>query len=161
MVFTPKGKTNIWVIGLLEVLWKVAEAVIDTRNKTVVQNPLSCMGFAQGRGGGRRYRSQTSTGVGKCGPRPSIANNFDQNISYNNIYQRRRLQTLVWYRMGPKLQGLLAAFWDLQEVVTQQNGFHGPQLLATRGTSQGVLAYSTLLYMALDTVVRHWLSLIL
>ena len=61
--------------------------------------------------------------------------------------------------MGPKLWCLLVEFWERQEVVTFQNGLHGPQFLVTRGTTQGVLDSTTLFNVAVESVVRHCLSL--
>ena len=37
LVLIPKGRANTWVIWMLEVLWKVVEAIIDTRIKMVVK----------------------------------------------------------------------------------------------------------------------------
>ena len=37
LVLIPKGNTDKWGIGLLEVLWKVVEAIVDNQIKTVVK----------------------------------------------------------------------------------------------------------------------------
>ena len=50
LVLIQKLKTDTWVIGLLEVVWKVVEVVIDTRIKTVVQFHNFLHGFCAGRG---------------------------------------------------------------------------------------------------------------
>ena len=47
--------------------------------------------------------------------------------TYDNLDWGRLLQTIEGYGAGPKLQGLLAELWTRQQVVTCQNGFHGPQ----------------------------------
>ena len=60
-----------------------------------------------------------------------------------------------------KLLCFLVEFWERQEVVTYQNGLHGPQFLVTRGTTQEVLDSHTLFNVALDRVVRHCLALTL
>ena len=54
---------------------------------------------------------------------------------YDNMDHGKPLQILEGYRMGLKIRGLLGEFWSLQEVVTPQNRFQGPQLQATRGTT--------------------------
>ena len=84
---------------------------------------------------------------------------IDIRKAYYNLYQGRLLQTLAGYGEGQKLWGLLAEFWTRQEVVTLQNGFRGPQLLVTRGTTQGIMAPFTLSNMEVNSVVHHWLSL--
>ena len=52
IVLIQKLKTDTWVIGLLEVVWKVVEVVIDTRIKTVVQLHNVLHVFFAGRGTG-------------------------------------------------------------------------------------------------------------
>ena len=52
MVLTPKGNADTRGIGLLEVIWKVAETVIDTRIKAVVQFHDVLHGFHAWRGMG-------------------------------------------------------------------------------------------------------------
>ena len=37
LVMTPKDNSGVWGVGLLEVVCKLVEAVIDTRINTVVQ----------------------------------------------------------------------------------------------------------------------------
>ena len=37
MVIIKKVNTDTWGIGMIEVVWKVGQAVIDTRIKLVVQ----------------------------------------------------------------------------------------------------------------------------
>ena len=50
LVLNPKGNADTWGIGILEVVWKVVEAVIDTWIKSVVQfyDVMHC--FCAGRG---------------------------------------------------------------------------------------------------------------
>ena len=57
------------------------------------------------------------------------------------------------------MRGLLDIFWKNQEVVTRQNIYHGPYFRATRSTTQGEVALQTLLNVAVNSVVCHWISL--
>ena len=70
------------------------------------------------------------------------------------------LHTMVGYRSGPKMRGLLEYCWSRQEVVTRQNVFCGPQFQAAQGTTQVLMSSPTLFNVEVDSVVRHWLSLI-
>ena len=79
--------------------------------------------------------------------------------AYGNIDHGRILQTPERYGEGPKLWVLLEEFWSHQEVFTSQNGFHGPQFRATRGTTQWGVGYTKLFNVAVHSMVRHWLSL--
>ena len=69
------------------------------------------------------------------------------------------LQNLVGTRAGPQIWGLLQEFWDKQEVVTQQGGFHGTPFNSSIGTTQGDLSSLTLFNVVLESVIRHWMSL--
>ena len=84
---------------------------------------------------------------------------LDLSKAYDNLDQGRPLQTLAGYVAGPKPRGLLAEIWSRHKLVTFQNGLHGPQFQYTRGMAHGRLALPTLFSMAVDSVVRHWLSL--
>ena len=50
LILTPKGNTDIQVIGILEVFWKVMEAIIDTLMKKDVTFHDNLHGFRAGRG---------------------------------------------------------------------------------------------------------------
>ena len=50
LVLISKGNADTRRIALLEVVWKVVEAVIDTRIKSVVQFHNVLQGFCAGRG---------------------------------------------------------------------------------------------------------------
>ena len=52
MVLIPKGRADTWGIRMLEVVWKLVEAVIDTRIKPVVQFHDVFHRFSAGRGAG-------------------------------------------------------------------------------------------------------------
>ena len=52
---------------------------------------------------------------------------LDLSKSYKNMDRGQILKTLVGFGAGPNMWGLLEGFWALQEAVTHQNGFHGPQ----------------------------------
>ena len=44
-------------------------------------------------------------------------------------------------------------------MVTWKNEYYGPQFRATCGTTQGGLTFTTLFNVAVDNVVRNWLSI--
>ena len=53
---------------------------------------------------------------------------------YDTFDRSRLLQNLQGYRAAPKIPGILAELWDIPQVVTRQNGYHGPQFRATHRT---------------------------
>ena len=60
--------------------------------------------------------------------------------AYGILYHRQLLRTLEGYGSGTKIQGLLAEFWENQEVITRKNGYHNPKFRETRSTTQGGIA---------------------
>ena len=78
---------------------------------------------------------------------------LDLRKAYKDLDRGRLKQKLAGYGMGPKIWGLLVEFWERQEVVTCQNGLHGPQFLVNRGTTQGILESLTLFNVAVDSLV--------
>ena len=55
--------------------------------------------------------------------------------------------------------GILETFWDCQQVVPRQNGFHRPALPDTRGTTHGGLMSPELLNVVIDKVITTWLAM--
>ena len=103
-ILTPKGKADTREIGMIEILWKVVEAIIKTNIKTVVTFQNVLHGF--------RIRRGTGTAI--------MENNMAQDLSsidqdplflvflylrkaYDNLYYGRILHTLEGYRSGPKM----------------------------------------------------------
>lgn len=79
--------------------------------------------------------------------------------SYDKLDCGHLFHTLEGCGAIPKMWGVLDELWENKEVVTRHNRYHGPQLRETSGTTQGGLALPTLLNVAFDNVVYHWLSL--
>ena len=71
----------------------------------------------------------------------------------------RLLITLEGYVSVPRLCGILETFWDCQQVVPRQNGFHGLDLPNTRGTTQGGLVSLTLFNVVVDNFIRTSLAM--
>ena len=83
---------------------------------------------------------------------------LDLRKAYETLDQGSILMTLEGYGAGPHMCGILADLWERQEVVTRKNGYHGPQLKATWGTTQGGLILPTLFKMVTNNMVRNWMS---
>ena len=84
---------------------------------------------------------------------------LDLKESVQQPRSRETTKNLRGLWVDTKPWGLHAEIWLRQELVTRQNGFHAPQLLATRGNPQWGLAFPTLLNVAVDIVFHHWMSL--
>ena len=136
-LITKGNAENRW-IGIIEVMWKVVEAIIDTRIKTVVTFHNVLHGFSAIRG--------TWTAITDINMVQELASIYQYQLllvlldlwnAYDILYHIQLLSTLEGYGSGPKIKRLLAELWENQEVVTRHNGYHGLQFRAACGTTQG------------------------
>ena len=79
--------------------------------------------------------------------------------AYDTIEWDRLLITLKGYVSGPKMCGVLENFWECQQMVPRQNGFHRMAFPATRGITNGRLVSPTLFNVVVDNVIRTWLAM--
>ena len=75
--------------------------------------------------------------------------------AYNTVDSGRLLTTMESYDAGPCMFRLLEVFWDQKEVITRQNGYHGPHFKATQENTQGRIISPTLFNLIFDNVVRN------
>ena len=133
--------------------------MIDTRIKTVVQFHYVLHLFFAGRSTETVIiELKLALELSSVDQDPLFLVFIDLIKAYNNLDRGRILKTIMGYGAGPKLRQLLAEFWSRQKLVTCKNGFHGPQLQATRGMTHGWEVLLKLLNMAIDSMVRHWIS---
>ena len=108
LVLIQKGSTYTWGIGILEVMWKVVEAVIYTRIKTVVQFHDVLHGFRAGRGAGTTITElKLAQYLASVNQDPIFLVFFDLRMAYNNLERGRIIKFMAGYGAGPKLRGLL------------------------------------------------------
>ena len=155
MFLIPKGNKDTQGIGILEVVWKVAEVVIDTCIKTAVQFHDVLHGFRTGREAGTVIiELKLAHELESVYQYPLFLIFLDIMSAYDNLYCGRILQTLLGYRVGPKLRGVLAELWLRQEVVTHQNVFHGIQFRVIQGITYGELASPTLFNVSAQIIFQ-------
>ena len=125
LVQISKENTNTRGIDLLESLWKVVEELIDTRLRSSVRLHNVLHGFCEERGMGTAILelklAQELTSVSQD---PMFLVFLDLRNSYDAVDRGRLLTTLEGYSAGPHMCRLLAVFWEKQDIVTCQNGYH-------------------------------------
>ena len=158
LVLLPKVNTYTCGIGLLLVLWKAVEDIIYTHiNMAVMFNDV-LHGFCACRGTGTANTElKMAQELASTNKDPLFLVFLDIRKAYDALDLGRLLHILEGYGAGSKMQGILAEFWENQEVVTRHKSYHDPQFRATQGTTQGGLVSPIVLNVAVDRLVRHWL----
>jgi len=135
-VLLPKPIGGARGIGLLEVAWKLMEAIIDTRVKEVIEFHDCLHGFCSGRGTNAaiveaKLIQQLAAIAGEA-PFESF---IDLRQAFDSVDHEESFPILEDRGVGPNLLRLLRNFWDQQEIVCRQGGFHDPSFRTGRGTS--------------------------
>jgi len=130
-VLLPKPKGGTRGLGLLEVAWKLTEAIVDTRVKEVIEFHDCLHGFRSGRG--------TDTAVVEAKLIQQLAAIAGEALfecfidlcqAFDSVDHEASLTILEDRGAGPNLLRLLCRFWEQQEIVCRQGGFHGPSFRA-------------------------------
>ena len=158
----PKPDGGTRGLGLLDILWKLVEAIIDTRVKRSVKLHDILHGFVPHRG--------TGTAIIEAKLQQELASILDKVLyqlfldlkkAYDKVDRKRALDTLQGYGVGPRICRLIKHFWDSQKIVPRQAGYYGPVFTATGGTTQCGLFSPALFNIQIDSVIRHWLTLVI
>ena len=104
LVLIQKFNTDTQGIGLMEVVWKVVEVVIDTHIKTVVQFHDVLHGFSAGMGTGNSIMElKIDQELASVDQDPLFLVLLDIRKAYDNLDCRQLLRTLAGYGLGSKL----------------------------------------------------------
>ena len=119
-VLLTKCNVDTRGIGMLEVLWKVVEAIIDTRIKMVVKFHDVLNIFCASRGTGMAIMElKMAQELVSINQDPLFLVFLYLWKSYNTLDCVRLLQTFEGYGEVLKMRGILAELWENQEVVTR------------------------------------------
>ena len=160
MVLITKGTTDTQGIVILETLWNVVEALIDTRLCANVQFHDVLHRLRTGRGTGMvTIELKLVQELSRIDHAPLFLVFMDLRKAYETVERERLNLTLERYGVGPLLCGLLETFWSHQQVVTRQNGFHVTAFPVTWRTTQGGVVFQTLFNVVIDNFIRIWLAM--
>jgi hypothetical protein len=158
----PKTDGGVRGIGLVEALWKLLAALINARIQASVQFHDSLHGFRAERGTGTAIiEAKLAQQLALVAQVPFYEVFIDLKKAYDMVDRGRTLTILRQYGVGQGALGLIQAFWDSQQMVARQAGFHGEAFMATRGVTQGDPLSPTIFNIVVDAVVRYRLSLVL
>ena len=144
----------------METLWKVVEALIDTRLHASLHTHNVLHGFRSGRGTGTAVTElKIARELASIYQDPLFLLFMDLRKDYNTVDWDCLIITLEGYGAGPRMCGLLETFWECQQAVPRQNGFHRLASPDTRGMTQGGIVYQKLFNVVVDNVIRTWLAM--
>ena len=130
MVLIPKGNTDTQGIGLLEMLWKVVESIIDTHLWSSIQFHNVLHRFRAG--WGKRTATieiKIAQELASVDQYPLFLRFLDLRKAYDTVDRGWLISSLEGYGAGPHMCNLLATLWAHQEVVTSHNGYHSPNFM--------------------------------
>ena len=111
LVLTPKGNTDTWGIWMLEVLWKIVEAIIDTWIKMVVMFYNVLHGLLASRGTRMAMMDlKMAQELAIIDQDPLFLVFLNLRKSCDTLDRGRILHTLEGCGVGPNIRGLLAEF---------------------------------------------------
>ena len=113
LVLVMKGAINTQVIGLLETLWKVLEALIYTRLRASLKMHDILRGFRAGR--------ETGTAIMELKIAQDLSSIYQDPLFLVFLYLHKAYDTIDWdcliitldrYVVGLRMCGFLKTFWE-------------------------------------------------
>lgn len=124
----------------MEIVWKLIEAVIDSRIKAAVVFHDISHGFRAKRGTGTAILEvKLAQGLASVAQVPFFFVFLDLWKTHDALDRDAVITTMEECGVGPNARALPQAFFDSQAVALHQEGFHGSPFKATRGCVQGSL----------------------
>jgi Reverse transcriptase (RNA-dependent DNA polymerase) len=131
LVLIPKDNGDKRGIGLLETVWKLMESIISARVMKEVQFYDCLHVFRHIRGTGTAILEAKLVQELACNDQEPLFYIFlDLRKAYDTIDRTRALAILEGYGVGPNTLRLFKKFWEQQQIVARQSGFHGPAFQA-------------------------------
>ena len=161
IILIPKGNSGDFRgIGLLEVLWKIIEKILDARLQLI---PLhDCLhGFRKKRGCGTGIMeaklAQQLAFIEQC---PLFGIFIDLRKAYDAMDRERCLEILRDCGVGEKIIRLISRFWRDAEMACRAEGHYGRPFRARRGVTQGGPLSPTIFNLMVDAIVREWVRIL-
>ena len=159
IVLIPKGNSGDYRgIGLLEVIWKVVERILDARLSTIELH--DCLhGFRAGRGCGTGImEAKLAQKLAFIEQVPLYGIFIDLHKAYDAMDRGECLKILRDAGTGEKALCLISRFWKQSVMVCRAGGRYGRVFRARRGVTQGGPLSPTIFNIMVDAVVREWLQ---
>ena len=138
VVLTPKGGGEYRGIGLVEVIWKEVEVILNHRCTSAITYHNLLHGFRAGRGTGTAtLKLKLLQNVSAL--REALLHEIllDLHKTYYALNRSRCLVILEGYGVGPRALHLLQQYWARQRMVVRAGGYYCAPFRGERGVTQG------------------------
>ena len=85
---------------------------------------------------------------------------FDLRKDYDEIYRERCTEIIVGYGVGPRTERILRYYWDHLSMVARKGHYYGTPFKGHQWFTQGDPLSPTIFKMVVDTVICHWVMLV-
>ena len=83
---------------------------------------------------------------------------LDLHKACDALDRSRCLEILDGYGVEPQEFRIFRTYWSRLRMVTRAGGYYGASLTGAQGVMQGDPLSPTIFYVVVDTVVQHWVS---
>ena len=140
---------------------KAVAVILNCRFTVSITYHDSLHGFRLGRGMGiAPLKVKLLQNVAALGEAVLHVIFLELHKAYNALYRSRCLDILEGYGLDPRDLRLLHRYWKRLKMVAQAGGYYGETFCRERGVTQGDPMLPTIFNVVVDTVVRHWESLV-
>jgi len=159
-IMIPKPDGGSRGIGLLEVVLKVLECIIDSHVKVKVKFHDCLRGFRAARG----------TDTAQIEPKlfQQLAGIDQETLfkaylgwakAFATFHKERAFMKLHEYGLSTKLLSLIALQWDKMQVIPKQADFFGIPFYQDSGQITGSVLGPLIFNIVVDLVVRYWMTI--
>ncbi len=154
-----KGGGKYRGIGLIKLIWKVLEKMMDLRLEAIVLHDSlhGCLAL-QGIGTGI-IEAKLAQQLAHLEQMPFFGIFISLQKAFDNMNHGRCLEILALHGVGPNMPRLICNFCDLAMNVCWVKGNYGSPFKAGRGVNQGGPLLAKLFNILVNTLVWEWMRL--
>ena len=138
VVLIPKGKTDYRGIGLVEVMWKSAAAILNRQLMASITFHEFLHGFLVGRGTGTAtLKANLLQKLAALRKEVLYVIFLDLYKAYDALDRSRCLDILEGYGVGPQARRLLQNYWRRLTMVVRAGGYYRTEFKGEHGVIHG------------------------
>ena len=160
MVLIPNGMGGGWVIGLVEVTWKLMVVILHRLLTMGLQLHDVLHEFREGRGTGTAtLEAKLLQQLAAMREEVLYVIFLGLTKAYYSLDRSQSLEILKGYGVGERVRRMLKVYWERTTVVARAGSYYGKGFKGGRGVTQGDPLSPTIFNVVVDAVVRHWLTI--